>query len=279
MEKKRSKQRRTGKSRRFKCNANVKIMKQSKETENNNENSTSVAVVTGQQKEVAGPSKVFKPLVSKSEQKLKNTSFTKLDSSPSKAKATREPTVKLGLRKQTKPSAVGYKIMDAALLQDSISSFAVCGKCKKGGIKLLIDPVKVKYGLAEKYILKCDNCGHEKSKYTCIRRTIRENKQSYFDINVRSVLASQGMGQSSLTQFCSTMGLTPPVTKKPYAGILKHLSTNSKNVADDFMNDAAARLMHIAKVEQPDQVKMTDHGEVAYVPVTVDGTWQRRGHN
>ena len=120
------------------------------------------------------------------------------------------------------------------------------------------------------------NCGHEKSNYAC-RRTIRENKQSYFDINVRSVLASQGMGQSGLTQFCSTMGLTPPVTKKPYTGILKHLSTNSKNVADDFMNDAAACLMHIAKVEQPDQVKMTDHREVAYVPVTVDGTWQRRG--
>ena len=52
MERKRSKQRRTCKSRRFKCNANVKIMKQSKETENNNENSTYVAVVTGQQKEV-----------------------------------------------------------------------------------------------------------------------------------------------------------------------------------------------------------------------------------
>ena len=45
--------------------------------------------------------KVFKPLENKSEVKLINTSFSKIENSPSKLKKTRSTTEKLGLRKHT----------------------------------------------------------------------------------------------------------------------------------------------------------------------------------
>ena len=45
------------------------------------------------------------------------------------------------------------------------------------------------------------------------------------------------------------------------------------------MKDAAKRLFDITKKEEPEKVVSTEYGELAHVLVTVDGTWQRRGHN
>ena len=68
-------------------------------------------------------------------------------------------------------------------------------------------PKKKKYSLAEHYLLKCSNCNFEKDCYTS-KRTIHNGKQSYFDVNVRSVHAAEGMGFSGLSQFCASMDLT-----------------------------------------------------------------------
>ena len=54
--------------------------------------------------------------------------------------------------------------MDISMVQESISSFAAFGNCKKTScLQILTDPNKKRYGLAEHYLLKCSNCKHEKS--------------------------------------------------------------------------------------------------------------------
>ena len=45
------------------------------------------------------------------------------------------------------------------------------------------------------------------------------------------------------------------------------------------MQDATARLYKITEEEEPENIRMTSYGELACVSVTIDGTWQRKGHS
>ena len=112
--------------------------------------------------------KVFKPLENKSKVKLINTSFSKIENSPSKLKKTRSTTAKLGIRKHTELyESSGYKMVDFSLLQDCLN--------RTSCIKLYTDPNKKRYGLAEHFIMRCK---HEKSSYTS-KRTKKDGKESF----------------------------------------------------------------------------------------------------
>lgn len=69
------------------------------------------------------------------------------------------------------------------------------------------------------------------------------------------------------------MGLTDPVNKGSYNDITKSLCETSIPTTEELMNDAAMRLR---KMQFPEET-ITD--QVADVAVTVDGTWQHRGHS
>ena len=71
-----------------------------------------------------------------------------------------------------------------------------------------------------------------------------------YDINVRSVLESQSIGQNELTDFCSKMGLPEPVSKAPYNKITKDLCGTSKELTENLMNAASMRLR---KMQFPDK--------------------------
>ena len=45
------------------------------------------------------------------------------------------------------------------------------------------------------------------------------------------------------------------------------------------MHEAAVRLVALTKEENLEQFIETPFGKLAHVVVTVDGTWQRRGHS
>ena len=72
--------------------------------------------------------KVFKTLTNRSEEKLKNSCFSMLESSPtktlSKRKKTRSVNTQFGLceQKEVRPSS-GYKIVDSSLLLADLASF------------------------------------------------------------------------------------------------------------------------------------------------------------
>ena len=223
--------------------------------------------------------KVFKTLSNKSEEKLKNSCFSMLETSSTKRKKTRSVTAQLGLSKQkeVRPST-GYKIVDFSLLQADLVSFLVCGKCKRqNSIRILSDKSKPNYGLAENFILKCIYCKNEKLCWTS-KKTVQEGrnsrKVSFYDVNIRSVLASQAMGYSQLSQFCATMDLPQPVWPNAYKRMQKKLCTYAQNLSESIIKDAAKRLFDITKKEEPENVVMTEYGELAHILVTVDGTWQ-----
>ena len=70
--------------------------------------------------------KIFKTLTNKSQEKMKNTSFSLLEACPTKRQKTRSASMKLGLTKRKHK-----KVYPLTLLHASLASFAVCGVCKR----------------------------------------------------------------------------------------------------------------------------------------------------
>ena len=68
------------------------------------------------------------------------------------------------------------------------------------------------------------------------------------------------------------MGLTQPINKNAYQKITNNISKSSSNLANELMQAAAQKLI---KQMYPGE---TIERKIADVKVSVDGTWQRRGH-
>ena len=209
-----------------------------------------------------------------SAEKLLNTDFQSSDSKI----ITRNTGKRLGLsqRKAHVLEARGLKIQDFSLLQQCLESFAVCSKCKssKSRLKIFEDNRKRK-GLGECLFIKCSSCGAKQSFFSSKKMP---GKGSGFEVNRRAAIALPSRG--TLKRFCARMDLPPPVSKTPYNRHGIEIENALKVQADDKMNDAAARLLKITKAEEPSKVIRLEGGqEVAQVAVTVDGTWQKRGHS
>ena len=93
------------------------------------------------------------------------------------------------------------------------------------------------------------------------------------------MFASTTTGRRGLQNFCSVMDLPKPVTSKPYKEMMKLLSETFINQPDAAMHKAASKLAAKILMEQQDRVDVDNNGNMLYnVAMTVDGTWQRRGH-
>ena len=130
-------------------------------------------------------------------------------------------------------------------------------------------------GLAEFLFIQCKHCGAEQS-FTTSRKI--PGKGGAFEINRRAILACPS--RNELQAFCTKMNLPLPVHKEAYNNHLKQIEQEVILEAEVKMNQAASRLKDIIKAEDPDRVKTIVNGkEIAEVAVSVDGTWQKRGHS
>ena len=75
------------------------------------------------------------------------------------------------------------------------------------------------------------------------------------------------------------MNLSPPVTKKSYNDHLIQIEKAATKHAKSQMQDAAKRLFEVIKNGQPENITFENGNEIAEVAVTVDRTWQKRGHS
>ena len=213
-----------------------------------------------------------------SAEKLLNSSFLSLEKEESHL--TRSKTRKLGLTSDAKVcEAHGFKLQDANLLSESISKAAICSSCRKPNSKLqLFQDNKRRDGLSEQLFLLCSECGNKTPLNTS--RRLGGHGGGAHEINRRSVLASHQWGRAGLTTFCAGMDLPPPVTKKAYNQHLISIEKQSVTNAEKLMSDAAERLKQITAKEHPENIHPSSDGSiVADVAVSVDGTWQKRGHS
>ena len=132
-------------------------------------------------------------------------------------------------------------------------------------------------GLCESLTIQCKNCS---SMYNFKTSPRSSNKILAYDINIRSIYASQQIGRAGLSKFCNILDLAQPVTDTLFThiqnDILEFVSKNTEKI----MKDAAQRLLSITLRDDPQNITLKPNGEmICDVTVTVDGTWQRRGHS
>ncbi|XP_055873987.1 uncharacterized protein LOC129924198 isoform X2 [Biomphalaria glabrata] len=82
-----------------------------------------------------------------------------------------------------------------------------------------------------------------------------------------SFVRSIGRGLSALLNFCQHTNSPPPISETSYQSVMHTIGLASKKVAEESM-EKAAREVGISNEEG-----ITDCG------VSVDGTWQPRGHS
>ena len=99
------------------------------------------------------------------------------------------------------------------------------------------------------------------------------------EVNRRTVLASGKLGHAGLSQFCGVINLPPPMAKEAYQNHLIQIEKATKRNAEEVMKDAAKRLRDKVSIEHPNDIEMDGEEVIANVAVTVDGTWQKRGHS
>ena len=99
------------------------------------------------------------------------------------------------------------------------------------------------------------------------------------EVKRRSVLASHKLGLAGLTDFCSRMNMSQPVTKKAYNDHLVKIEKAALENARVQMQDAGRRLFKKVEQESPESMEDEEGTQVANVAVSVDGTWQKRGHS
>ena len=206
-----------------------------------------------------------------SQKKLLNSSFEKLESDQAVLTRTKTKTLGLGSTSHTE-SASGFKLQDASLLKECISSAAICSTCRDPKSKLqLFQNNKLREGLAEHLYLECSICEAQTPLLTSKRLGGRGGGAQ--EVNRRAVLAAPQLGHAGLTQFCAGMNLPPPVTKKAYNDHQIQIKTIAVDNAETLMKDAAKRLVDKVAMERPDDIEDDGTTVVANVSVTIDGTW------
>lgn len=104
-----------------------------------------------------------------------------------------------------------------------------------------------------------------------LKLVVRGKKTGHSEVNIRmaAFVRSLGRGYSALQNFSLYLNSPPPMTKNNYRKVFREIHSATRTVALESMRNAAAEVRRM----DPDQ----DDGFIN-TAVSVDGTWQRRGH-
>lgn len=158
----------------------------------------------------------------------------------------------------------GNRILDIGILSNVISLLA-CPECKQ--ISTMEVNETCKQGLVNRMTVKCV-CTWEHSFWTSKRLP---SKSRGFDVNCRFTYAMRqcGQGYAGIERFTTLMDMPPPFTQNNYDKIVKKIRNSVKLVAKKSMKDAATEVKSLSKGNPSDNIYD--------IPVSCDGTWQRRG--
>ena len=149
-----------------------------------------------------------------------------------------------------------------------------CTFCEAMNFLPLKQSEKGRKGLCERITITCNSCNKDIKTFETspkLRNTVRRTRMR--DINLRSVYAatSVGGGLAVLRSFCTAMDLPSPIYPSNYSTYLKYITRCAEKNCEESMKGAASSLHKLHKV---------DDNIVIGIPVSVDGTWQKRyGHN
>ncbi|KAK3776186.1 hypothetical protein RRG08_063729 [Elysia crispata] len=168
--------------------------------------------------------------------------------------------------------------VSVGLLANFISSHMRCLECCEFSIycQLLDDK---KDGFCHKILFRCSSvdCGWS-TIFTSSDEVKEGNGAGCKEINLRmaSFARSIGRGWGALNNFSSYVNCPPPMSQSAYQNILKKVHSSSKLVAIESMKEAAEEVREKALLK--DTRSSIEPMNPIDCAVSVDGTWQRRGH-
>jgi len=250
--------------------------------------SSSVAVNTVNNKDVEtvnntinNVNQIFSKITNKSAEKIAANSILNKDllaRNNEKPIPTRSRKRKLDMQAplvNKTQQAAGSSIIKLSQLQTLLDLSSVCEKCKVGKL-ILCEDIRNRKGLAQNIFTKCKHC----LKTVFITISKRAEPKKPFDVNLKSAHAScQGLGYAGLKKMCTSFDLPKPVGKGSFNKLCTSISSAATETASSSISNAADRLFKITEKENPSNIIVLPGGrKVANVAVSVDGTWQKRGH-
>eukprot|EP00795_Rhopilema_esculentum_P000086 gene86-9701_t len=163
----------------------------------------------------------------------------------------------------------GFVIVSMAFLRE-IVSFGVCPNCKAPlTIKNLLER---KMGFSYLMILSCQKCDWKEEKRTSETLVNSTPGQSSFEINLRMIMGFRefGQGLASMYTLCRVVNMPPPMSKPAYNKAVKLLQP--------FYTEVAVSSMKKAAEDTKSFLNQSNEEGPVNCSVSIDGTWQRRGH-
>ena len=168
----------------------------------------------------------------------------------------------------------GFILLDLKQLCMFFRDSMKCRECLQiGSLSCAID-LDSKMGFCHDVIVKCSEClWSSKFRSSSSLRSSSAGGQPMKEVNTRMVsfVRAIGRGYSALESFCLSLNSPAPMTSKNYKKVFRRILAASRAVAIESMTKAAD--------EYKTWDSMSGTGEEAIdCSVSVDGTWQRRGH-
>ena len=163
----------------------------------------------------------------------------------------------------------GIVFMDLGVLFNVFDDILRCPEC--GDNTTCHVHMKKKNGFSHYLLLECNNAECE-WKY-CFH-TSKKQGHSY-EINVRSVLAFReiGRGHKAMVTFAKVMNMPPPPTPTPTPTSRTFTKLQNKKLLPVVKQLATDSMVNNAMA-----VKEACNNEAGECGISLDGTWQRRGH-
>ena len=161
----------------------------------------------------------------------------------------------------------GFLIVDVRNMCDFITQRIMCSRCD-GPVKCCVD-LATGQGFANDIISYCEVCDSKDVLFVTSNRSqntsVIKGKKTPFESNIRMVafIRAMGKGHRGLETFSKFLNTPQPMTKNNYTKLFKLHHAAAKAVATNSMTAASAEVR---------EKYGRDCG------VSVDGTWQRRGH-
>ena len=166
-----------------------------------------------------------------------------------------------------------FMLCDFSVLKELIAMVGCCSDC--GSNNIHIENVEVlRMGFANKLKLYCGDCLWEYSAFTSKECDYDTNNKKggrkYFEVNVRSVVAFReiGRGSEAAKNFSRVMNMDC-LNAMSFDNINNKIHVVYKAQAEESMSDAAK------------DIKLNNNNKIqgnTLCRVSLDGSWQRRGH-
>ena len=168
-------------------------------------------------------------------------------------------------------------IMNFNILQSLFMFFAHCPECGCARVNMQNNDAKRQGFCLELTLLCCSSsCQwkhtvHTSKNVNCNNTSEIKPGRNAFAVNIQMVLAfgEIGKGYRSMKSFTSLMNIPPPISLRSYNRINDTLHNTYITVSNQSMVNAAQNTANSRHQINNETIKC---------PVSVDGTWQKRGH-